>query len=241
MSVSIDTVTIGGIEDRRLVLANAQAARVIDIGTNWTRIRIGIRGALNDSGASIAGTPRIYIGMLSSPSAGLANGPLTGSTSHFVGLVQGSATLTRNASPLAYSGVWANGSYAKKVGATITAIGGGNVTGWLSANPSTYRNIVAAEILKGSPNFTINIIAPNLSTVHDVSLANFISAMEVSTITAMGTYLNGIYGGIYNSSSLSGSLAVSEATNGFLDAVCVAWDKNSPVLNISDVIWAKMA
>lgn len=242
MSVSINTITIGGIEDRRLNLSNSQAARVITIGTSWTRLRVGIRFAFDDYGANILTTPRLYLGAISSPSVGMANGPLTNATSHFVGLITATATWARNApSPVWYN--LATGSmYAKKINSTISTVAGTNVSVGVSGQPNLRRNIILVDILKGSPNFTITICMPSgVAITGDVTQsAHLAEAMSKSALTDAATYIASIETGSYVGNA-TGALAVDEGANGFLNAVCVAWDRSSPSLNISDLMWAKMA
>jgi hypothetical protein len=239
MSVNIDTVTISAIEDRRLELGNAQAARVIDIGTSWTRLRVGCRIAFDDSGANITGTPRLYLGVMASPSVGMANGPLGATTSHFVGLIFGNATLTRNAGPPAYySGITgATNIMGKKVGAAIS-FAAANVTMNLSAAPATNRCVMIAEITKGAPNFTLQALSNSATAVNDITLARFLSAMEIDTMAGVEAYLDQFAA---HGLVAPGSLAVSEGVDGFLNAVCVAWDRSTPLVHISDMMYAKMA
>lgn len=244
MSTSIDTVTIV-TEDRRLVLQNSQVARVINIGTSWSTLRIGVRWSMDDTGFSIGGTPRLYMGMMSGPTAGMANGPLTDLTSHFVGFVSTTGIMTRTAGPY-YSVTDTSSSssniYAKKVGSTLTlGSGTGIAISGVQAAPSSKRSAFIVEIVKGAPNFTINICRPNAAPVNDIATSNVLKqAMEATLMTDAATILATATGGTYGGTP-TGTVAVSEGTNGYLDAICVAWDRSSPALHISDIMWAKKA
>jgi hypothetical protein len=244
MSVTIDTVSIGAeTDDRRLVLANAQAARVINIGTSWTQIRIGVRFAFDDTGADILTNPGFWLGMLASPSASMANGPLTAATSHFVGFLSTQATWTRENAPnttyrLTSS---AGGTSVKRVGNTTTAsaAGGGKNTTWVSAVPASRRNVHGVEITKGAPNFNIRLLSAVSAPVTDITSAQFLTAMGQTTIAQAATYLQSL-GSSYTSTD-NDNIAVSEATDGFLNAICVAWNRTPNSVHISDIAWIKVA
>lgn len=240
MSVEIDSVTISSIEDRRMVLTNSQAARVINIGT-WTRMRVFIRFALNDFGANITGTPRLYVGLLSNPSAGLANGPLTATTSHFVGLINALATWTRNAGPPVYYSFATNTWFAKKIGATITTTTGGLSQPFLTTVEANRRAIFGVELTKTDAVTTnVRIMNPGTSSPLDVSLVQMRTAIEISLLTGAATYLSGVVGTNYEASA-NGNVTTNEGVDGVLNAVCVAWDRVNPAIRISDLMWAKMA
>lgn len=230
MSVDIDTVTIG-TEDRRLVLTNAQAARVLAVGSTWNSIRIGIRFAFDDTGANLTGTPNFLVGMLSNPvEAGgmLSNGPLSGAaTSHFIGIRNTDATWTRSAG---YYSIDANTFQAtKKVGST-TSNGSAVLTGQTSvmeAAPATNHSIMIVFLIKGSP-WTV-YFARNASTseTHKTQ-ADLITALEASDPYATLGY----------AATPQPTLTVDEATDGYLNAVCVAWDRTTPALRIADVMYS---
>jgi hypothetical protein len=243
MSTSIDSITVSSVLDKRLVLANSQAARVLTIGNTWSRIRLGIRIAIDDLGTSILGNPKLYLGMLSNPSVGLTNGPLTDLTSHFVGTYTPGDTWTRQTGPpIHYNGIDYTNFAVKKVNAAFTVASNGTATMGMVAVPNTTRNIIIVEITKGSPNFTIKPCYPNNSATADMSDPNWlIAAMEIGTFSSISTYLNTKTGTGSYSSVLSAAVAVDEGVNGPLNAVCVAWDRQTPAVHISDFYWAKMA
>jgi len=241
MSAAIDTVTIGSIEDRRLVLGNAQAGRVLSIGSNWTMLRIGIRFAFDDAGVNITGTPRFYFGLLASPSALMANGPLGGSTSHFLGYKVSTATWTRGTGPVRYAHTHVtNQMYVKRVGSTETFGTSGVNSHNESATPASIRSAVFLEITKGSPNFTLQVCINQASTgMVDVTKVMLSAAMEIGTLAGLDAYMDTVAGGSF-SSLASATIAVDEATNGDLDSICVAWDRTT-LLRVSDIVFTKMA
>lgn len=243
MSTSIDTVTITGIEDRRLVLSNAEAARYINIGTSWTRLRLGIRLSLDDIGIDLAGNPRLNLGVISSPSASLSNGYLTNSTSHFVGFGNTLVTVQRfvgggNNCYLLASGAASN-SIKKKIGTTSTS---SSISPALAVSllPATVRNVVIVEITKGSPNFTVAYLGPDLNPLGDITALELSQAMSISLLTDARTYLSSLGKGTYLA-PVSGTIAVDEGTDGSLNAIDINWNRIDSLLHISDFYWAKMA
>lgn len=241
MSTAIDTITVGGTPDRRLVLSNSQVARVLSIGTSWNVLRIGLRLAFDDLGVTPQSVPRLFVGVLANPSAGLANGPLNAATSHFVGLITAYVAWTRVAGPPVAYTYGTFGGYGKKVGATITAVGGTSNTMYFSGTPATRRPGLIVQITKGSPNFTVELVMNSSTLVHDVPLAgNLVTAIEAGTLAQADTALEAASGGAYNS-ALSGAVAVNEAVDGFLNAVCVAWNTVDPVCRISEILWRKIS
>ena len=49
--------TISGIDDVRAALNNSTMRRLLSIGTDWTKVRVGIRFSVADTGADLGSTP----------------------------------------------------------------------------------------------------------------------------------------------------------------------------------------
>ena len=239
MALSIDSVTIGGTEDRRFTLDSTDAARAISIGSNWSRIRVGCRLSFQDSGGNIAGTPRLYVGMLSNPTANLSNGPLGGSTSHFVGLIANTVNWVRTGGTPTYYTVNTGGWFGKKIGGAITTVAGVGVSAVFVAMPTLRRTALFVDIIKGSPNFTIRFALNQGLPVDWISEDHVKVAMRLSDSTVINTYATSVGYTGYNTGSV-GSLAVDEGVNGALNAVCVGWDRVNPVCYVSEVFWARI-
>lgn len=234
MSTAIEVIDIGGIDDSRFVIGNAQIAAVLDRGNDWTRIRLGFRFAWDSTGANLTGTPLFYAGVLASPSAGMANGPLTTSTSHFVGTIPRHSTWTYNAGPPErYAASSFTGYTAiKRIGSTNTT-GTNTSTGTTnySATPSANRTAHFVEITKGSPNFSIQVCGNSGTTVPDISLIQLRQAMEIDNLNDAAAVL-----GYSGPGATAGAVAVDEGTDGNLNAVCFAWDRATPVVRLSDFL-----
>lgn len=240
---TIDNVTISSVDDHRIVLANSTIARKISIGTDWLRLRIVLRHAVDDTGANLTSTPRFWVGMMSNPTPDVSNGPLGATTSHFVGGVTGIATWSRQTSPTRYYLNSAAGfTLGKRVGNTSTLTNGGNFFHFY-AQPSTLRTVFMVEIVKSSPNYTISYVEHwfnGTSSVADVPLANVLGCCQtLTTSQAISTWLpSGTYGA-YGGTSVT--VAVNESVDGPLNAVCCAWDRTTPAMRISDLYWARIA
>lgn len=225
----------------------------MSIGSNWTKLRIGMRMAIDDTGANIGATPRLYLGVMSAPVAGMTNGPLTSLTSHFWGIGTGNTTSwVRVAGPPAY--YRPSFGYVRKLGPTNTY--GGSVARGMIAVPGTYRNAYVLSFWKGTngnADWTSNIVAPSDSPTvpdEDISTEQLKDAMCVDTGNAtqasgMGSVANALTamvtagGGGYSNVN-AGATTLNEAVNGGLDSICFAWN-TSVDLHISDVYFLKFA
>src|SRR5437870_4036952 len=123
MPSKIKSRTFSSIQDNRARLTNSNIARLwgSDVGTTWTKIRIGCRISIEDSGANVTGTPRLAIGVCS----GTSNIFMDATTTHFAGIVSTASFWNRITGPVGYQ-LWDSGSgsnfpgVAKRIGSTLT-------------------------------------------------------------------------------------------------------------------------
>jgi len=240
MSASIISRTISAIVDKKLVLQNDQAARLISIGSDWSTIRFGMRLAVDAAGLTNNLTGAIhYLGMCS----GTANKVGDSTTTNFFGYVMDTSSLAYGGSP-PYFNVSGSGIFkvAKKVGSTVTkgsAIVGGVATGY-SAD-ATVRDAWIFEIVRGSPNYTINFTYPNSTGAMqtDISYGALVQALEAATITDVVTVLNSYAGGgSYNHTTDN---AAFDEGAGVLNAFNIYWILSSRPLEISEVLYVRIA
>ena len=231
MSLSVVTRTIG-TADQRFRLANEQTAIVMDptILSGWKRLRIGCRFVIPDTGAAITGTPLFCFGLLSAPSALCANGPLTSSCSHFIGLYQTSASLSRSTT---YQ--FTNTNVTTKVGGTVGAHTDTD-NQYIPLLEDTVRAIMIIEFDRTDPaNWVTHFHGPGItSQAHtDKSQAELIAGMESEPVGS------GVYGTLgYSTGGYSTeTVAVDESGDGALNAICVAWNKSS-VVEFSDICYS---
>lgn len=227
-----------------MTLSNSQIARVIDIGTNWTRLRIGWRWQLDDPGGTLAGTSSLWIGLLANPTTNMSNGPLGVTTSHFLGMANlAGGPFTRNTVPSVYYNV-SSMTPVKRVTATNTTNAFGGGSNLMGARPTVARQIVLLEITKGSPNFTVQAaLAQNAgaSSLDDMSLGVLISSLEQNTMANAVSVINAAQGANAATITTAPTIAVNEATDGFLNSICFAWTRTAPLLYISDIVYSKLA
>lgn len=228
--VSVLLRSIGGVDDKRAVLAAGCIARKLTFGSAWSSLRIGIRACLTDSGLSLDGIPRLAIGV----SSGITNIFGDENTTNWCGAATQSVALwTRTAaagpSPTYYyNGV---GSFypAKRVGATITYGATALNPILLAAQPADgYRKMILLDITKGAPDYTFRTLY-TITAAGDVSQADFLATIE-ETPPSFTDY----------SQSTPRTLAVSEAAGAF-DSVNVSWDRDSAKLEISDLVIKQLA
>lgn len=237
MSVTIEA--IDGI-DKALVTYNGQAARTIEIGSDWNELTIAARVTLVNTSANLLLGPKLCIGLMPAPSANVANGPLSGAgCQHYLGTWHpgsGSPTWTYSASPDRYSGQI---YIYKMIGTTGTYGNFQNSVPW-SATP-TIRKTVLMSYKKGSPNWTVYMWTLTSWSTVDQTLEGFQNAVAVGTNFAVpvGTGFAAALGES-SYSGASASIAVSEATNGYLTSAVFAWDRLSGA-RFHDVAWAKFA
>lgn len=234
--IGIDTITVGGTEDRRLVLQNAMVGRKID--ASWNTLLVGIRCSFEFAATNIF-SPQIRLGVMTTPTASMANGPLSASgAEHFVGIgTQDSIVKTRSTTTINnYGG--AGLRQMKIVDGTVTE--NTSASSWVWTAEDDNRWPLFVEIIKGSPNFTVTACFWNQVQLNvDISKAQFLTAMGSASIAAVDTYMDGLTTNSYNTASTT--FAVNEGTDGTLDSICLAWDRAFPKLYVNDFAYRVLA
>jgi len=244
MSVTVETVTIGGVVDQRLALSNGQWAGKMTMGSNWTKLRVGMRCCVDNYGAHMTWTPRLYFGIMSTPAANLTNGPLGATTNHFLGIRTNSVNWIYHGTPQLYFYHATNDCYCKKVGSGITTATGVSVNQYTSIVPASNRNAWVVEFEKISSiltSITIVICSASNNNTGEVSTANFLTAFGLPTMVAVDSHLDAVSGTTYTGSAGVPTIATDEAADGYWDSICVGWDQASPVAHISDMMFSKLA
>lgn len=222
--------TFSSIVDRRIKLTNSNFARLwsTDVGTTWTAIRVACRISMEDTGSSLTSTPRFPIGICS----GTSNIFMDATTTHWMGSISNAAGWARSTSPVRYDlndGVTNSFFASKRIGSALTVgslIQGGNCQ-WKEVSLGI-RSVYILQITKGSPNFTLVNMINNATA--DVSLDTYLSQLSLST----PAFTSHTWGG-------STTIAIDEATNGYFNAINIAWDRTSPAIEISDLAVVKMS
>lgn len=240
MGCQIETVTIGSETEKRCIITETDFARLIAIGNSWDKVRLVARIAFSDAGADLSGDPEFWFGVMHNPSDEMDNGPMFDFTSHFVGVKTKAVAWSRLTSPTRYHVPPDDALLAVKrvldtnVEANLTP--SQHLGIYFSAAPATMRWPLFIEIVKGSPNFTVQAVWPaeNSALVFDLTSAQMHSVLQEPSMTDVGVALTNLSGMTYLVSTAIG-LAVDEGTDGALNAVCISLQTNLVSLYISDI------
>jgi len=191
------------------LLDASKCARLITLPntTNWSRIRVGALVALN--GAATVTTPTWGMGICK----GTTNILGDASVDHWIG-VYSTGTWTYSGSGGYSSGTLA---YYKKVGVTLT--GGGGLAGYDIADEGVYDHVSGyfVDIVKGSPNYTVEIVFNDTvpSGLNSLAVATFEDRMKYAR-TLSGLQPAGYY-------FHSGTVACDESVDGYFTAANIYW------------------
>lgn len=219
MPSTILSRTISSVVDKRIILTRSTWARPHGFAT-WTTLRIALRWCMRDSGATLTGTPVFSVGLCSGDVS--IFGDLT--TTHWVGVKTTGTTWPRGAGPPPWYQLYPTTS-GKTVGTTFTSATSSWLfnTGQILADPTGGgRSCWFVDITKGSPNFTIAGYARTNGNAGDISEATFLSESEILVPTLTN-----------HAAVNSGTVAVSEGTNGTLDHINFTWNRTTPEIEIS--------
>jgi len=224
MPIDLISRTIGGIVDQKFVLHNDLIARQMSIGTSWTQLRLGMRALVNLNGLD-SFIPRFYIGFSSGITA--VAGDQTPTNFFGFSFKQG---ITWNAST--------PGQLAQLGGSCITPtkiVNGTETIGtaqgsFFFSSDTTVRNILILEVTKGSPDYTFKFFHPNSSTgaTTDTLLTDLTSDIITSTPIRLGYTFD------------STTLTFDEVAGG-LNSANIYWNLDSRYLEVSELIYVKMA
>ena len=238
MSVSIETVTIDGVPDKRIAIQNSQVARKFSYGSSWGWIRIGFHLSFVDTGGNIGSLGNTWFGVMASPTTNCSNGPMTSACSHFVGVyLVGSGT--RYTSPVVFqrlSGV----RLVKRIGASITSIATPNNTIVIPASSALVRSPFFMDISKTGGNVIMGLSYPTDGTAaaKNVTPEQMMDYMGIRLITDVRDAI-AVGGGSYYNMDYYTFTTLDEATYGYLDAVVIGW-QSSVALHGSGIYIRKM-
>jgi len=249
MSRIIDTVTISSLEDRRCKLSACAIARPLGFGTNWKKLRIGVRWAFDDVGGNIVGTPVLYVGLMSTPTAGLANGPNGETTGHFLGWLSNGSQWTRGvvSSTTHYATAASGHLFATKVGAGFPSSSSSSSTHNFSAEPTAKRWPMFLDITRPTAPATTPFVLENcfwnqpVISAADISQTTMKAAMVPLAMADCRNVMTQALGGVSSfQANVAVNITVDEATNGTLNHVVVSWERTYPAIYISDIMHCKL-
>jgi hypothetical protein len=165
-----------------------------------------------------------------------------GGPTHWLGMQTQQATWTRYATPAKYDMSYYNGfmKVAKKIGTTTTL--GVDLTwstspagqGFIADSTVASRRVLALDITKGSPNFSLQGYGWDLNTgsgaMADTTVATYSAQIVLPTPVIASHSFSDVK-----------TLAIDEATNGYFNAVGIAWDRSDALIELSDVSVVRLA
>ena len=227
------------LEDKYATLANEEFVRTLGIGTDWTKIRLGLLLAVPTDGTNPLASTALMLGVCS----GKTNPYGAVSTTNFVGAALHSSTGGATTGTLSYAAGGSNPYFtctgfwpAARVGTDLTSGTGVAATWLLTSNTGAIqrRSPVYVDIQKGGPNYTITRWAPSSGQGQfqsgDCSAAEFLASLELATPTWLNLSLI----------ASSGTVAASE-TPGALDTFDVFWNKTGFPLELYALAAYRMA
>ena len=215
--------------DWQLQPFNGQLYRRLEAvrATSWSKIRIGIRFSISPTynAADIVGTPRLYLGVCNFDKGGPAT---MSQVSHFIGVRNIGTDPTLAGGGTCYSFGMAG---CMRLNSVYTDTG--SLGGTFRLSNGTILCMMSVDIDKTTPGATvISYFRPSnsITGVFNVTQDSFFEQME-NTTPSLTSYTYAAVGTTFN---------VDEAANGFLDSVCLSWDRSSIPLWISDIAWSQL-
>jgi len=234
------TTTFASGNDIALQLGNEEWVRTLAVGSTWSHIRIGVLYQLIGTVTTAGGTG-FFIGMCS----GTSNPFGAATTTNAVGLeVINALGFVANSGNPYYQFGSSNGQVCKKVVSTITtnvtnvfdSVDGGVPT---NLGATLRRGLLYVDIVKGSPNYTIQASFPaGMGSTgtgnHDFTVAELLSGMTqvLGSITVGGFLLS--------SANSPLTLACDETAGGFDTVDIYSNELNNP-MNWYEVAVEKLA
>ena len=216
---NIGSRTFNLIEDKYLTLANEEYARTLAIGSDWTKLRLGLLAALSTDGTNDLQGTSLAWGLC----AGKTNPFGAASTTNFLGLKFGAYADSDSLFYNANSGnpyFWSYRGAMTKIGATRSIVNGNLVEFHrLATNTGALprRTALFMEIAKGSPYFGVTMWSmPLTGMVKDFTPAHLLEGLEQPA----GIVVNGETLGTGSYSTVA-----FDEVAGALDTVDLHWNK----------------
>ena len=227
--------------DYALSTTTTDLSRTINIGSDWKRLRIGMRLSISSSlpEVGVINQPQFALGLCNGTSSTYST-----NTTHFVGMDLDSQWYLTDRS----SGQWLTSDFSNPVNSRRFVVKNGvtrNVFG------SGFVENFGAYLISGSPDRSVcyvdytKEISGSLETVVDPGLwtIRYFKAFSAGGITdtsasAFYSRLADDTASVVVAAPVQQAVPVSESINGVLNTVNIYWSKNDPPMEISDVaVW----
>lgn len=239
MGVSIQTVTLPHGADKTARISEGFMAHTLSVGSTWNKLRVCFRlGLVAPDDSSITGTPRLLLGLCS----GTTNIPGSLSVTNSLLFRSTTATWAVGGGTLGVLGhcSFSSADWASyHSGTTQTSITTAN-GGWFTRIARTTHpslpgsSVIILEIEKGG-TWTGRVVAPFPSSIGPnitpTMAMNAMQAYDFSLVPALLDPANYLL----VSTSL-GANPVQESTRGYLDSVCMAWNRLTQNMEFCEVI-----
>lgn len=241
MTVAIEDGYIESEVDKRLVLAPGAFGAKMSIGTDWNTIHIAARVAFSGSGG-LSGTPKFFIGVMNTPTAGMANCPALSdgdANTHAWYLRTNSSTWIDSANEYIWTAnsgfAWCKNEAGSETTMSTNLFG---TSDYVSKQPDLVRsNIILAVRKSAGPNIDAGAVIPSASTLFDKSFDQLKAAMAQATMAAASTSI----GNSQYDESVGTPDPYDEATYGDLDTLFVGWDQFAASCYVSELLYVKIA
>lgn len=211
--------------DRRFQMGREEFLRPMIIGTNWNKIRIGVRLGLTGNSTFTLGS--FGIGVCQGNSGYLADTTVDwfGGWTTQSGITGN--TVTFNAGTPNYYQLTSGTTAVWKRNNTTTTNTTATPAIFLPTQPTAFRQQLFCDILKGSPSYTATLWAPNTAGLGqtDIGEASFLQSMENE-----GTPTSVVAGS---------GVAVTYSGSGLHDTISLIWTRCCPVIEISTIAVAR--
>jgi hypothetical protein len=228
---TIGSRTFNLIEDRHLTLAGEEYLRPLGIGSNWTKLRLGLLVALTPNGTSNLPDCSLMLGVCSAAT------PFSGTQGYgaaVTGNYLGADFTNRTGSDLTYGAGSGNPYYytvnkaaRRRYGVTeTTASLGGSYSLCCATNTGTLqrRTPLYVDITKGSPNYTLRpFFCSSAHAVLDFTAAHLLDGLEQSGVPV-------INGQTLQAESVT-NIACDE-TAGVFDTLSLFWNRAAYPLEV---------
>lgn len=249
--------TINSIVDKRIAVTNQRFARAHGIAAaDWTRLRMGVRWAMQGPAIDLEGTPNLSVGFCN----GTSNIYPSSSLAHAVYMQSVDSVWSSNAG----SSASASRQYfqvANSTDDTVRYSVGASHTNIPMSHPDVYiahidgaqdewASALFIELEKTAVNgsnlgteFTVRVTSQtgnSSSSILHVGKESFLLAFEVDVMADIGANLEYDFTSISMLDYSATAVAIDEATNGAFDSVFVSWNRTTWALEVSDIAVAIM-
>lgn len=204
---------------KRLTIGNEEYGRSMGFGTDWGKVRLGVRFGINNTGSPNAITAAdLAIGLSQGTDRMYKNVSCRDFIGWSYGNPQGAATFTYGSpAPIYWTSTSPDGYYISRVNGVTTSVSTASSPNILSADPASYLSAQFIDIIKNSPTSVTVAVRKVTSMVTGVATQElFMRAMEdESSYAGFGT-------------SVTSTTFTSYAGNSLWDSVDIAWNVSAP-------------